>query len=375
MTIYYFANTRLPTEKAHGLQMTKTAEALARLPNTKVVLLAPSADVRDDLFAYYNLEHNFTLVRLFTIRLIFLGPVGHYLQAFLFALSGLFFILWRGRFDDIAYSRDPVTLFILRASPIARCAEIQALHERLLWKLALGGSVGTVSTNQIKADMLTRQYGIAGTIIAPNGVAAELFFDTPLTREECRKKLGLPLDKKIALYTGNSFLSWKGVNILVDAAAYVRSDTVIMIVGGTDEEHGYYGPKVSETLRLVERQPHPDVPLWLHAADVLVLPNSAITFESQYETSPIKLFEYMASGTPIVASNLPSIAEILAPDDLGILVPPDDPQALARGIIEALANPAESAARARRAREEAHKYTWDARAKRIRDYLEARMVG
>ncbi len=68
----------------------------------------------------------------------------------------------------------------------------------------------------------------------------------------------------------------------------------------------------------------------LARADVLVLPNSATALSARY-TSPLKLFEYLAAGRPIVASDLPALREVLRDGANAWLVPPDDAAALAGG--------------------------------------------
>ena len=105
------------------------------------------------------------------------------------------------------------------------------------------------------------------------------------------------------------------------------------------------------------------------SADVLVLPNSAKPKISSHYTSPLKLFQYMASGVPIIASDLPSIREILT-DDTAFWFPPDDERALARQIEYVLSHPDEARSKAARAREEVKKYTWDARASAILEYIQ-----
>jgi glycosyltransferase involved in cell wall biosynthesis len=99
-------------------------------------------------------------------------------------------------------------------------------------------------------------------------------------------------------------------------------------------------------------------------ADAFVIPllDSAT---ARHFTSPLKLFEAMASGRPIVASDLPSIREVLKHGDNALLVPPGDAKALA-AAIQRLANEPETGARiAARAREEVHRYSWDERGHRL----------
>ena len=103
------------------------------------------------------------------------------------------------------------------------------------------------------------------------------------------------------------------------------------------------------------------VPAYLSAADMLVLPNTPVGAESINYTSPIKLFEYMASGRPIVAADLPSIREVLSPET-AILFAAGDTDALARGIAHVLRAPDEARQLSERARKEADAYSWSARA-------------
>ncbi len=81
----------------------------------------------------------------------------------------------------------------------------------------------------------------------------------------------------------------------------------------------------------------------------------------------------MASGVPIVASRLPSIQELLN-DENAFLVPPDDPEALARGIQEALAHPDEARRKALLARACVSEHTWEKRAERITQAIRSRVL-
>jgi glycosyltransferase involved in cell wall biosynthesis len=86
---------------------------------------------------------------------------------------------------------------------------------------------------------------------------------------------------------------------------------------------------------LIERKPHSKIPYYLKAADVLLMPNKKGDQFSEEYTLPLKLFEYMASGAPIVASDLPSIRDVLNETN-SVLVEPNNPQKLAGGIKKVL---------------------------------------
>jgi glycosyltransferase involved in cell wall biosynthesis len=95
---------------------------------------------------------------------------------------------------------------------------------------------------------------------------------------------------------------------------------------------------------------------------VVPLPDNLM---ARYFTSPLKLFDYMAAGVPIVASDLPTIGEVVADGDTALLVPPEDAAALAAAIRRLLVNPGLADRLRRTAYEQVQAYTWDARAARI----------
>jgi glycosyltransferase involved in cell wall biosynthesis len=114
--------------------------------------------------------------------------------------------------------------------------------------------------------------------------------------------------------------------------------------------------------------PPPRVPELLARADVLVLPNPASAISTRF-TSPLKLFEYMAAGRPIIASDLPAIREVIEPEVHGLLVPPGDPEALASAISRMLDDSQLRDRLARAARTRVDDYTWDRRGERLEALL------
>ena len=255
----------------------------------------------------------------------------------------------------------------LSGSPVF--IEIHDFYEsswRFLNRFVLKRAGGLIVTNRIKIRRLADMYGYpqARMLFQPNAVDAEQF-DIPQSQQEARAVLGLPQDKKIALYTGHLFL-WKGVRTLADAAALLPEDTRVYFVGGTVEdrlamEH-YVAQKKLPRIVFVPHQPHEKIPLWQRAADVLALPNTAKDEASRVETSPVKLFEYLASGTPIVASDLPSIREIVSEREV-VFAEPDDAGSFARAITDTLARPAPE--RVAAASKLARNSSWGARAAAI----------
>ena len=102
----------------------------------------------------------------------------------------------------------------------------------------------------------------------------------------------------------------------------------------------------------------------LARAMILVLPNPRSAISTNF-TSPLKLFEYMAAGRAIVASDLPSIREVLADGETALLVEPGHPEALAAAIMRLLSDRLLAERLATAACRQASQYTWAVRAERL----------
>ena len=91
-------------------------------------------------------------------------------------------------------------------------------------------------------------------------------------------------------------------------------------------------------------------------------------------TSPLKLFDYMAAGVPIVASDLPALREVLRHEENALLARPDDPDAFAAAVRRMLADPVLAGRLGRQARADVRRYSWEARAEALLGFLDAPAV-
>jgi glycosyltransferase involved in cell wall biosynthesis len=222
-------------------------------------------------------------------------------------------------------------------------------------------------TEHLRADLAKQlQVSSEKMLTLHDGVDLDTF-SCSITKKKARQQLGLPLDKPLIVYTGQ-LSTEKGVDILMRATPMLNGIGVL-IVGAVPAEkeqlqrviQEYNGPNVM----LTGFKPHSDAVLFQKAADVLVLPHSMKFAHSKYYTSPLKLFEYMAAGVPIVASDLPSTREVLRHGKNACLVKPDDPGDLARGIQWILDNKDVADKMAQQAASDVKSYTWERRASEI----------
>ncbi len=366
----YIANVRMPTEKAHGIQIVKTCEALAAR-GIEVELLVPKRRnyIEEDAFDFYGVSKNFSLKKLWCLDLIFLPgfkKLTFWLETFTFYLSVKKYIT-QDKFDAY-YTRDlPIALWLSQKTDIFY--EIHTLPARPskkyfnVWQRTKGLFV---ISEALKKDLV--KFGVEESKISiiRDAVDVEKFY-LEENKADCRVKLNLPLDKKIVLYTGHLY-HWKGADLLAQTAEKMP-DVEVYLVGGTKEDVAEFRQKYNfSNLHIVGWQKHGDIPYWLKAADVLVLPNSAKEKISSHYTSPMKLFEYMASKKPIIASKLSSISEVLD-EDSAILVEPDNPRALAEGIKKALNDWELSGAVAENSYNKAGRFSWKNRAEEIKNFM------
>jgi len=342
MKFIYIANARIPSEKAHPYQILKMCEAFAK-NGMDVELVVPfrvqtNKRMRaiDDIWQYYGVKDKFRITTLPSLDLIFVGSylpswieyLLFYLQASTFYASAASYSLLRKA--EIIYSRDPEFLFVLGLiKPSWRPRMYYEAHTfpgsrigkwlRLWVGRRIGGLI--VITNKLKE--LYTELGVPEDriLVARDGVDLQRF-KKEMDKEKARERLGLPIDKEIVCYTGHLF-PWKGVYTLADSAKLLQQ-CLFVVVGGMDDDvrrlRDYLQAKGISNVEVVGYVQPSIIPDYLFAADVLVLPNSAKAKIASHYTSPLKLFEYMASRRPIVASDLPSLREVLRDGENAILV-------------------------------------------------------
>jgi glycosyltransferase involved in cell wall biosynthesis len=170
-------------------------------------------------------------------------------------------------------------------------------------------------------------------------------------------------------YAGHLY-PWKGVDVLLDAIAGTSGVTAL-IVGGHEAEGDRARLEaranelgIAQRVTFVGHVPPAQVPELLRRATLLALPNPPSAISTHF-TSPLKLFEYMAAGRAIVASDLPAIREVLRHETNAVLVRPGDPEALSAGIRRLAADRDLAERLARRAFDDVAQYTWERRAERL----------
>ncbi len=381
----YIANARIPTEKAHGLQIIQNCEAFADA-GVRVTLWAarrvntPEMRAVSDPWAYYGVKRNFALSRIPCLDFLSIAPVR--LQRLAFAVQLATFtlaVLVRAMFThaDIYYSRDPLVLWALSFVTPRRTLAYEAHRQssgRGRWlQRRVVGRVGTVIaiTPKLAEDLTALGADPAHVLVAHDGVRRERFANVP-AQSEARQMVGWPQEAFIVGYVGrlHTLSMDKGLDTLIAALRQVEGAS-LALVGGPDDmtevlRQHWVGLGLDESRFLCAGHVPPErVPLYLSAFDVCAMPHPW-TEHFAYHTSPIKLFEYMAARRAIAASDLPGWADVVQDGESALLVPPGDVAALEAAIARLRDDLAlrERLAACAYERVMEH-YTWEARARGI----------
>ena len=393
MKILYITSTRMPTEKANGYQIMKTCEGLSK--DHELVLLAPKRknverlETNEGIYAYYGVDKQFEVLHAASLDLVVLGGVDQGLRFMVhsatFALTVLMWLFkHRNRFD-VVYSRDPIALYL--ASHLNRFLRLPLFYEshmlsdkRVHYQANLAKRLDglVVLTKKLREEYIRMGVEEARIMVEPDAVDLAQF-DIEVSKRDARKKLGIPTDIKIASFIGSfhSLDMEKGIPEILASAKYLFGefeDLHFYFVGGPLDRTGKYKNFLeTEGLPLhrfvfLEKQAIGDVPWWMKASDVLLMPHPRNTLYSFY-VSPLKMFEYMASKRPIVASRLPAIEEILTHRRNALLGEPGNPQSIAENIRLLLNDPEACQTLSEQAFVDVRNHSWSARADRISDFI------
>ena len=178
------------------------------------------------------------------------------------------------------------------------------------------------------------------TVIA-NGANTDLFkpVDTALTISELQTRYNVGKDDNVVIFVGN-LMRWHGVECLIECAPTVLKtfpNTKFLIVGDGHIKKELMD--MTETMGVANKFiftgkiPYEYIPAYINISDVCVAPFISAR-NAILGLSPVKIYEYLACGKPVVASNIRGVGELLENSNSGIPVTPEDPAELANSIIK-----------------------------------------
>jgi glycosyltransferase involved in cell wall biosynthesis len=352
MKIFYLARINTATEDASTRHVFEFCREFARMGH-EVVLFVPDMGERRDLAG----------VRFVHVPVIFRKSV---ITFFSFYLSLFFILSWqclKSR-PDIIYTRlqtmewlATLPKYVFRFKYVVEVnglapveMKINAVSggwiafvvfmERIICKL----SDQVVVPSVLIRDYLRRNYGVKedSVLVVSNGANPE--FSRPMDKSECRNQLGVPLDGKVLVFVG-SLKQWHGIDRLVPlmpALVNDNPDLHLLIVGDGEKKADLQRlideQRMSRNIILAGRVPFEKVPVYINAGDICLAPYFE---EGLNETgiSPLKIFEYMACGRPIITNPVGGLDALFREHDIGVTIHSMNPQDWEKPIKDLLGDP------------------------------------
>ncbi len=384
MKITYVANIRVPSDKGHVRQILKMCEVFGRLEADVTLVVPERKDSQGDTFEHYKLEKTFKIKRVkifeFFRAFLFLGRFGIYLE-YLHLITKLLFL--KIDKDSIIYTRNSLVLwlFSLRGYKTAYERHEWFSERKKFLLLFLRRANHIITTNNFirKKFQEDNFFKTKEILVAPNGVNLKIF-DIDTERDEAIRKLNLDIeikDKIVLVYTGSFKTKGeeKGISDILSALAIIlkeNKDIIFIAAGGDEKDVEYYQVMAKEKgvdshVYLFKRQSQDALALFQRMSDVLLMPFPRIA-HYEYFMTPLKMFEYMAGKRPIIASDLPSIREVLN-DDNCIFCAPGDAHDLSKKIMHLIQSPDLGRELSSKAYRDVARFTWDERGKNILKFI------
>ena len=240
-------------------------------------------------------------------------------------------------------------------------------------------SLIVVVSEPLKADLVKLGIPEEKILVNPNRVDPLKFDPKIITREECiklKRSLGIDEDKVVVGFTG-TFGEWHGIPQLTEAIDKILKYALSMNIHFLLIGAGKFKPEAESQIGHYENVtftgvvPYSDIQNYLAICDILVSPHNPQVDGREFFGSPTKVFEYMAMGKGIVASDLGQIGEVLKHNYSAILVEPGNVNQLVEAILKLVEDKELREQLGKRAREDVvANYTWEKNAERVMKALE-----
>ncbi len=375
MRIAYITNVRLPNERAHGHQIAETVKAMVSMGH-EIEVFAPyrKNTISQDFWEYYQMPGS--------VQLHYLGSTDYIASRFTPGAFGLFAMNRMVRRElenahlnhyDVLYTRTPALLPYLVYTGVPVILE---LHRIPRWQLsrfvdaANHCKVVSCLTTLMRDELIAAGVEKDRLIVEPDGVDLDRFSELP-NREQSRNDFNLRSDQFVLGYAGSlaTMGKSKGVEDFLKALEVVHKEDArihALIAGGPEETKAELQTLIPpEAATFTGHLSQEGVKSVFAASDVMLYlaPKSTDPFFMR-DTSPLKVFEYMAAKKLIISADIPPIHDILEPRT-AIFFEPGNIESIVAAVRRAKTETDQHPIKIARAYEKVEHYTWRKRTQRI----------
>jgi glycosyltransferase involved in cell wall biosynthesis len=381
----YIMPIDLRSRYAHVVNIMQMCQAFHRT-GQDVTLIVPRHTGRLDIgsvFDQYAIRDNFA-IKFLSVPGMKVGRVN--IGELLFGIWAVLYIL-KEHFD-LCYTRVPFYAYINGRLGMATALEIHMPPTSRLDTWALARIVGQITNGEFNryriivisnrlAKILNEQFNlpISRTLVCHDAVDLMPYNKVTSNGNDLRRELGLVNQETLLLTYAGSLYEGRGIELIVELAQRFPQ-SYFLVVGGDELRIKSYRQKFGgiKNLCFYGYVPHRDVARILKGSDILLMPHgrrATVPGGSNISayTSPMKMFEYLAAAKPIIASNLPSIVEILRHGQNALIAEPDDTASWSTCLSNLLEDLALRRKLGMTARLTAESNTWDRRSARILEFV------
>ncbi len=364
MKVIYISKSILPSMYANSVHVAKISDEFRQICDEFVCVILGGRNVENkahEIADFYGLKGTFNIIGLEPPKIKIVN-------------SNLKFAWDAGRIikrekPDVVITRDPLTAFFsvmmyhretvldLHADLRYQCGKSQYFFhlKRFIYNKKFHI---TVITKALKMYYVEHFKFDANKIrVLPDGVNFEAF-----ARADAKQLEG----KTLRLGYVGGFQKDKGIDTIGQLTNILPQLTFYLIGGSREKAEAETGIKFGDNAIFYEYMGNKDVPSYIKGMDAVLLPNRESQICWGWEigkfTSPLKMFEYMASGVPIIASDVSALREILNEKNCFLVHNPNDVQDWKKVIEYVLENKTEATQKAEAAMMDVQEYTWRKRA-------------
>lgn len=345
-SVVYLSNSRIPSSMANSVQIMKMCEAMS-LTGSKVTLVKPKRynEFQNDkfnLFNFYDIKHRFKIQDLPYLDIHkfeklspnYLYRLFNYINSMFWEnyLMNYYLNSHKGKMifmrNTLHFAIDKITKHQIPSIIEFHNLPSERYLNRYKKMFKFNKNIYTLALTKGLAKDLSDKLGInlSDILVLPGAVDSSKYkfkdnFDNS--------------NKNLKITYVGSLIENRGVNVLLESAKNFPNLS-IQIIGGVgkelDKANKYINSQNIRNVKLLGHKSQYEIYKYYSESDILVLPMSGKEIHTQKYASPNKLFEYMASGKPIIASNLDSINEILTDGKDSVLFEPDNSDDLTNKI-------------------------------------------
>jgi glycosyltransferase involved in cell wall biosynthesis len=362
--VEYIIDTILPSDKANGVHVARMCSALAgKIKNLELIIPdVPANKNSDQIRSYYKIQNSFQLKKL--------KPIFPFAKRTFFALKAARRALNR---KDIVVTRTLEVAFFCHAFRVPFLFEMHSPYlDQPFYKHSM---LNILFSSEALLKVIVISDCLKKIISSHYQVAQEKI----TVLHDCADIIEEPLD---ALVKGNTFklgyagslFNGRGIDVIIELARKYPA-LEFHVVGGSPEQLGKWKAHTQSNIVWHGSLTPFLVPGFLSSMNILLAPyQRSVEVSGGGDTvswmSPLKVFEYMATGVPMIVSDLPVLREVLVDRENCLLINPESLSDWGNAIEEIIRNPELGKSLAKSARVEiVTKYNWNKRAEKFSDII------